>query len=76
LRNLIGILAAKLDLFASLPVFEYEAAVEGNETFATAFHRLAEHERRSFDELLECLRVHLNESAAALGEPAADDTAA
>jgi hypothetical protein len=75
LRNLIGILAGKLDLFASLPVFEYEAAVEGNETFAAAFHRLAEHERRSFDDLLECLRVHLNETTAALGEADADDAA-
>jgi hypothetical protein len=61
LRNLLGILSAKLELFAYLPVFEYEAAVEGNENFAAAFQTLAEHERRTFDELLACLRVHLNE---------------
>jgi hypothetical protein len=42
-------------------VFEYEAAAEGNEPFADAFHRLAEHERRTFDELLATLRIHLNE---------------
>jgi hypothetical protein len=71
LRNLLGILTAKLELFASLPVFEYEAATEGNDAFAAAFRRLAEQERRSFDELIACLRTHLNETA-----PAADGDAA
>jgi hypothetical protein len=67
LRNLLGILTAKLELFAYLPVFEYEAAVDGNEIFAAAFHRLAEHERRTFDELLACLRIHLNDMALSTG---------
>src|SRR3954454_20965859 len=66
LRNLLGVLSAKLELFASLPVFEYEASVEGNEAFAAAFRQLAERERQSFDELIACLRTHLTEPATAV----------
>ena len=52
LQNLLGILTAKLELCARLPIFEYEAASEGHESCATAFRELADQERRSFDELL------------------------
>jgi hypothetical protein len=76
LRNLLGVLSAKLELFASLPVFEYEASVEGNEAFAAAFRRLAERERQSFDELIACLRTHLNETATAVDGEGAERAAA
>lgn len=59
LRNLLGCLNAKLDLCARLPVFEWEAGNEGYESSANAFRRLAEAERRSCAEILDCLREHL-----------------
>ena len=42
LKNLLGVLSAKLDLCASLPVFEFEADTEGYPEGAAAFHDLAE----------------------------------
>ena len=68
LRNLLRVLAEKLELSSHLPVFEYEAQLEGNEPFAAAFHRLAEDERRIFEELLSTLRVHLNELARTMND--------
>jgi hypothetical protein len=59
LKNLLGCLNAKLDLCARLPVFEWEAGNEGYESSAEAFRRLAEAERRSCAEILDCLREHL-----------------
>jgi hypothetical protein len=67
LQNLLGILSNKLDLCARLPIFEYEAGSQGHETCAAAFHRLAEIERRSFNEMLVCLREHLDETMTANG---------
>jgi len=64
LQNLLGTLSAKLEICSRLPVYEYEAASEGHEASAVAFHELAELERRSFYDLLACLRVHLDETAA------------
>ena len=61
LENLLRTLIAKLDLCARLPVYEYEADSEGHYAGATAFHELGEAERRSFADLLRCLRVHLDE---------------
>jgi hypothetical protein len=61
LENLLRTLTAKLDLCARLPVFEYEADTEGHPASAEAFERLGVAERRSFDELLRCLRRHLEE---------------
>lgn len=63
LQNLLGILSAKLDLCARLPVFEYEAGSQGHEACLKAFRRLAEVERQSFEELLACLRAHLDETS-------------
>jgi AcrR family transcriptional regulator len=63
LQNLLSVLKAKLELCSRLPIFEYEAQNEGHATAAAAFRALAEVERRSFDELLECLRKHLDERA-------------
>lgn len=63
LQNLLGTLSAKLEMCSRLPVYEYEAATEGHEASAVAFHELAELERRSFNNLLACLRVHLDEAA-------------
>lgn len=61
LQNLLGILSAKLEMCSRLPVYEYEASSEGHAASAMAFHELAEAERRSFNNLLTCLRVHLDE---------------
>jgi len=67
LQNLLGLLNAKLDLCSRLPVFEYEAGSEGHDACAAAFRDLAAVERHSFNELLVCLRAHLNESVTATG---------
>ena len=61
LENLLRTLIAKLDLCARLPVYEYEADSEGHYASAAAFHQLGADERRSFDDLLRCLRTHLEE---------------
>lgn len=67
LRNLLGVLTAKLDLCARLPVFEWEASSAGDVDCATAFHRLAESERRSCADALDFLRDHLERRAAVAG---------
>jgi hypothetical protein len=60
LQNLLGTLSAKLELCSRLPIFEYEASSEGHTVCATAFQDLAALERQSFNELLLCLRQHLD----------------
>jgi hypothetical protein len=77
LRNLLGVLTAKLELSARLPICEYEAGTQGHAAAGTAFHRLAESERRSFNDLLAALRQHLDETAAARTAvaPASEGTA-
>jgi hypothetical protein len=65
LKNLLGVLSTKLELCASLPVFEWEAGTEGYEDCAAAFRNLAEAERRSCTEVLDCLRMHMEHRAAA-----------
>ncbi len=60
LQNLLHVMSGKLELCGRLPIFEYEAGVEGNRACAAAFHELAETERRSFDALVACLRAHLD----------------
>ncbi len=67
LKNLLGVLSAKLDLCASLPVFEFEADTEGYPECAAAFHDLAEAERRSCTHVLEQLRAMLERRAAKEG---------
>jgi hypothetical protein len=62
LQNLLTVLSAKLELCSRLPIFEYEAGNEGHETSAAAFRKLADIERRSFNDLLVCLRSHLEET--------------
>jgi hypothetical protein len=64
LQNLLGVLSAKLELCSRLPIFAYEANNEGHDRCADAFRRLAEVERRSFEELLETLHRHLDEATA------------
>ena len=65
LQNLLGTLSAKLELASRIPIYEYEASVEGHEACATAFQDLAVVERRSFNDVLLCLRQYLDEIAAA-----------
>jgi hypothetical protein len=60
LENLLRTLTAKLEMCSRLPVYEYEASSEGHEASAMAFHQLAEVERRTFSNLLDCLRLHLD----------------
>lgn len=62
LQNLLGLMSSKLELCSRLPIFEYEAANEGHEACATAFREMAEDERRSFTDLVRCLRRHLEET--------------
>jgi hypothetical protein len=69
LRNLLGVLNAKLELCASLPVFEWEAGNEGWTERAAAFRDLADAERRSCSVVLEQLRTHLEQRAATRGGP-------
>ena len=49
------------ELCARLPVFEYEASSQGHDDCVRAFRRLAEPERQSFNEVLACLRRHIDE---------------
>ena len=63
LRNLLGVLSAKLELCGSLPVFEWEATTEGYAERAAAFHDLAEAERQSCSDVLDQLREHLEQRA-------------
>ena len=59
LKNLLGVVSAKLELCASLPVYEWEADSEGYHESALAFRSLAEAERRSCADVLDRLREHL-----------------
>ena len=70
LRNLLGILNAKLELCATLPVFEWEAGSEGWTERAAAFRDLADAERQSCSDVREQLRAHLEQRAATLGASA------
>ena len=67
LKNLLGVLTAKLELCASLPVFEWEAATEGYEECAAVFRRLAESERSSCTDVIDRLREHLEHRAHSQG---------
>jgi hypothetical protein len=67
LKNLLQILTAKLELCSRLPVFEWEAAHEGDPNCATTFRRLAEEERRSCSYLIDCLQKHLDRRASLAG---------
>ena len=69
LKNLLGILNAKLELCASLPVYEWEAESEGWTERAAAFREFAETERRTCGEVLDQLRAHLEQRAATQGGP-------
>jgi hypothetical protein len=63
LKNLLGLLTTKLELCAELPVFEWEAGNEGYDACARTFRALAEGERDSCAEVLDCLRSHLEHRA-------------
>lgn len=67
LKNLLGVLSAKLELCASLPVYEWEAGAEGFDDCAAAFRRLAEAERRSCTDVIDRLRDHLEQRARTQG---------
>jgi hypothetical protein len=66
LRNLLNVLSAKMELCASLPVYEYEASAEGHEVSARAFRRLAEAERATCSDVLEQLKAHLDQRTPAV----------
>lgn len=69
LQNLLRTLSAQLDTCCRLPVHEYEAHAEGYEACAKTFNELAEVERRSFDDLLVCLRKHLEATKGPVSVP-------
>ena len=66
LQNLLGVLSAKLELCARLPIYEYEAGTQGHAASVAAFRRLAEVERDSFNDILVCLRQHLDVTTAGI----------
>jgi hypothetical protein len=70
LQNLLHVMSGKLELCGRLPIFEYEAGVEGHRACATAFHELAEIERKSFEALVACLRGHLERAGSRRPAPA------
>ena len=61
LKNLLGVLNAKLELCARLPVYEWEAGREGFDDCAAAFRDLAEAERQSCADTIDLLRTHLEQ---------------
>jgi hypothetical protein len=63
LRNLLGVLSAKLELCATLPVYEWEAGSEGYDECAAAFRDLADTERRTCSDMIDRLREHLDTRA-------------
>jgi hypothetical protein len=63
LQNLLAVLTAKLDLSSRLPVFEYEAESEGFSDTASFMSALASAERESLDDVLACLRHHLDRTS-------------
>ena len=63
LKNLVALLTTKLELCARLPVFAFESGNEGDERGADSFRALAEAERRSCEDVIECLRAHLDHTA-------------
>jgi hypothetical protein len=67
LKNLLAILTTKLELCSRLPVLEWEAAHAGDANCAAAFRRLAEEERRSCSDMMDCLQKHLETRAAFAG---------
>ena len=73
LQNLLALLSTKLELCARLPIFEWEAGSEGHDVCATALRAFAEAERRSCDDVIDCLRLHIEETTRArVARPARD----
>jgi hypothetical protein len=64
LKNLLGMLTAKLELCSQLPFIAYQADREGFERVAATFRHLAVVERQSVTELLASLRSHLEATGA------------
>jgi hypothetical protein len=60
LRNLLGVLDAKLELCSRLPVYAWEADNEGHGELANSFLRLADAERVACRRMLDDLRKHLH----------------
>ena len=67
LKGLLGTLSTKLELCGRLPFLAYQAEQEGFPHAANAFRNLAISERRSLDELLASLRVHLDHTREPVG---------
>jgi hypothetical protein len=62
LQHLLQTLSSKLELYERLAIFEYEASLERHASAATAFRELAVTERRSCEDLVRHLRLHLDET--------------
>ena len=75
LQNLLQQLSQKLEACGRLPLLEYEAHTEGHEDCAATFSALLEVERQSFEDLLKCLRQHLDATKGPLVAPVAEDGA-
>lgn len=67
LRNILRVLDSKLELCATLPVYEWEARSEGFEEAAAAFRSLADAERTLCASILDRLREQLELRAGTQG---------
>lgn len=61
-HNLVQLLNVKLDSAARYGLYEQDAYEEGYRDCAQQFARLAERDRQSIAELLECVRLHVGDA--------------
>lgn len=60
-HNLVQTLSVKLDSAARYGLYEEDAHSEGHEDCAQQFEAMAERERQSIRELVECIQRHVGE---------------
>jgi rubrerythrin len=61
-HNLIQTLSTKLDSAARYGLYQEDASADGMEDCADVFARLAERDRESINDLLECLKGHIDDA--------------
>jgi rubrerythrin len=61
-HNLVQTLSVKLDSAARYGLYKDDASMDGLEDCAEVFDRLAARERESIEELLSCLRDHIDDA--------------
>jgi hypothetical protein len=61
-HNLVQTLSVKLDSAARYHLYEEDAKEEGLEDCVDVFARLADRDRESIDDLLQCLKDHIDDA--------------